>query len=68
LAEVSPTVASGRVSSEVEDARPSIALQWRRFAGEAEARSPAYVEVCHAVAASPSVLDFLAAGAVQNPA
>ncbi len=56
-------IASARVSSDppVTDARRSIAERWRRFAREAAGRSPAYVEICQAVAASPPVLDFLAA-------
>jgi hypothetical protein len=43
------------------DTRARIAARWRRFAREAAGRSPAYVEISHAVAASPFVLDFLAA-------
>ena len=43
------------------DTRSRIAERWRRFAVEADGRSPAYVEICHAVATSPFVLEFLAA-------
>jgi len=43
------------------DVRRRIAERWRQFAREAAGRSPAYVEICRAVADTPLVLDFLAA-------
>jgi hypothetical protein len=43
------------------DARRTIAEGFRRFAREAAGRSPLYVEIAEAVAASPWTLDFLAA-------
>jgi hypothetical protein len=51
------------VSSEraVRDPRERIAEGFRRFAREAAGRSPLYVEIAETVAATPWVLDFLAA-------
>jgi hypothetical protein len=51
------------VSSEraAGDPREQIAQRFRRFAREAAGRSALYVEICEAVAATPWILDFLAA-------
>jgi hypothetical protein len=51
------------VSSEraAADPREQIAQHFRRFAREVADRSALYVEICEAVAATPWILDFLAA-------
>ena len=43
------------------EVRKQIARRWERFADEATGRSPIYVEIARKVAATDSVLDFLAA-------
>ncbi len=55
------TLVSGRVSNSgsVSDVRTRIAEDFRRFAREAAGRSPQYVEIAGAVAASRWTLDFL---------